>query len=131
MAINNLKSINYKELDAWVFDNSEHLVLAEEGAKVILSLLSVRGEYILLDEENNTLYMNIPGFSDPIRVTFEDVVNEVREVYSHELHRTEEKLRKLRGMEYNSYRKIYEQLLAQGRELSLIELCNKLKEVRA
>lgn len=131
MVNSNLKSITYKELDAWIFDNSEHLVLAESGAKVIFSLLSLRGEYLLLDKECNTLYMNIPGFSDPIRVTFENVVNEVREIYSHELHRTEEHLRKLRGVEYGSYKKIYEQLLAQGRELSLIELCNKLREVRA
>ena len=130
--VNNLKSINYKELDAWIFDNSEHLVLSEYGAKVIYSLLSVRGESILLDEEQNILYLSIPGFSEPIRVTFGDVIKEVKEIYSHELHRAEEKLRKLKGMEYNSYRKIYEGLISQGRELSLIELCNSkgLKEAR-
>lgn len=132
MAIKNLKTINYKELDAWVFDNSEHLVLAEEGAKVLFSLLSLRGEYVLLDEEHNTLYMYIPGFSEPIRAEFEDILSEARAIYSQELHRTEERLRKLSGMDYNVYRKRYEQLLTQGRELSLIELCNSkhLKEAR-
>lgn len=130
--VSNFKLINYKELDAWVFDKSEYLVLAEAGAKVIFSLLSVRGEYLLLDEENDMLYMKVRELAEPVRCSFEEVVSEVREIYSHELHRTEEKLRKLKGMEYNSYRKIYEQLLSQGRELSLIELCNSrhLKEAR-
>ena len=126
----NLKSINYKELDAWIFDKSEHLILSGEGAKVIFAMLSLRGEYLLLDEANDALYMNIPGFSEPIRVTFEEIYTEAKEIYSHELHRTEEKLRKLKGMEYGSYRKVYENLIAQGRELSFIELCNSkyLKE---
>lgn len=130
--VNNLKAITYKELDAWIFDNSEHIILSESGAREIFSLLSVRGEYLLLDEENGMFYMHIPGFSEPVRVTFEEIVCEVREIYSHELHRTEEKLRKLRGLEYGSYKKVYENLLAQGEELSFIELCNAryLKEVR-
>ena len=128
----NLKTIYYKELSDWIFDRADILVISEDGARAVCALLSLRGEYLLVDEEveGDMMYMHIPGFSEPIRMTFEEVVREAREIYSHELHRTEEHLRKLRGVEYGSYRKIYEQLLNQGRELSMIEVCSKLKEVR-